>query len=471
MPRVRVLVSLAALVACSSNDYAVTKQDSVLTVTPNIVDFGTVAPGESATATLTLAHVAGGDEIRVLDANMLVVEGEGFNVDTSAVETIAPGEVVEVPLTWTPVSAGYQRARLEITTTEVESPYHGLLLRGAAAVATPTVWPATVDLGPVAAGARATGVVHVRNDGGMDLVLESVTSSNTLFTTDAASGTAIAPGDTLDLAVNLVADAPDALVGSLDLDFGAAGRASVNLRANDCAAGDPALYDADGDGMTSCAGDCLDTDAMVRPGAEERCDALDNDCDGAVDEGTPCRDDDGDGLAEDAGDCDDTNAEVVAGAVEDPMNGLDDDCDGTVDLGVQDLDGDGVGEFGGDCDDARADVRPGAPEVEDGADNDCDGVVDEGTTAFDDDGDGLSETAGDCDDSDSAITPRAVESANGTDDDCDGRVDEGTDASDDDGDGFSERGGDCDDADSARHPGARELPGDGLDNNCDGTTL
>ncbi len=465
------ILPLLTLLACSSNDYAVTKQDAVLTVTPNLLDFGTVAPGESATAMLTLAHVSGADDIRILDANLLVVAGDGFLVDTSAVESIAPGEIVEVPLTWTPTGAGYQRARLEITTTEVDEPYHGVLLRGAAAVASPTVWPGTLDLGPVAAGARASGVVHVRNDGGVALVLASASASNALFTTDVAGGTTIAPGDTLDLDVDLVADSTDALVGTLDLDFGAAGDASVTLRANDCASGDPVRYDQDGDGRTSCAGDCLDTDSSVRPGAEEICDTLDNDCDGRVDEGTTCVDDDGDGVSEDAGDCDDGNADIVPGAVEDPMNGLDDDCDGTVDLGLQDLDGDGVGDRGGDCDDARADVRPGAPEVLDGVDNDCDGVTDEGTTASDDDGDGVSEAAGDCDDTDAGITPRAAETANGTDDDCDGLVDEGTAAYDDDGDGFTERGGDCDDADPSRHPGAREVAGDGIDNNCDGTTL
>jgi hypothetical protein len=49
-------------------------------------------------------------------------------------------------------------------------------------------------------------------------------------------------------------------------------------------------------------------------------------------------------------------------------------------------------------------------------------------------------------------------------------VDEGTIHADDDGDGFSELGGDCDDADPARHPGNPEIPGDGIDNNCDGVS-
>ena len=39
---------------------------------------------------------------------------------------------------------------------------------------------------------------------------------------------------------------------------------------------------------------------------------------------------------------------------------------------------------------------------------------------------------------------------------------------DDDGDGFSPADGDCDDEDETRHPDAVEIPGDGVDSNCDG---
>ncbi len=42
--------------------------------------------------------------------------------------------------------------------------------------------------------------------------------------------------------------------------------------------------DGDGDGATTCDGDCSDTSAAVLPGAVEVSDGLDNDCDGWVDE-------------------------------------------------------------------------------------------------------------------------------------------------------------------------------------------
>ena len=86
--------------------------------------------------------------------------------------------------------------------------------------------------------------------------------------------------------------------------------------------------DADGDGWTTCDGDCNDGDASVYPGATEVCDGVDNDCNGQIDEGF---DNDNDGWTTCDGDCDDTDASINPGAPEDCDDGLDNDCDGTVD--------------------------------------------------------------------------------------------------------------------------------------------
>lgn len=108
-----------------------------------------------------------------------------------------------------------------------------------------------------------------------------------------------------------------------------------------------AAVDADGDGATAEV-DCDDTNDAVFPGADERCDGLDNDCDEAIDE--------------------------------EPIDGLsaylDGDGDGfgggeaTVTCAL----GDGYVEVGGDCDDDAAAVNPDAEEVcSNGVDDNCDG--------------------------------------------------------------------------------------------------
>lgn len=51
-----------------------------------------------------------------------------------------------------------------------------------------------------------------------------------------------------------------------------------------CGRNDASQVDADGDGFVA-AEDCRDNDAASFPGAEEICDAVDNDCDGEIDNG------------------------------------------------------------------------------------------------------------------------------------------------------------------------------------------
>lgn len=114
----------------------------------------------------------------------------------------------------------------------------------------------------------------------------------------------------------------------------------------------------------------------------------------------------------------------------------------------------------------------------------CDGVLNSSEVtvddAFDTDGDGYfdsNESACadhyepaelDCDDASAAIHPDAVElSCNGVDDDCDESTVE---APDQDSDGSSACDGDCDDASPFIGPNTPEAACDGVDNDCDAAT-
>ena len=94
----------------------------------------------------------------------------------------------------------------------------------------------------------------------------------------------------------------------------------------------------------------------------------------------------------------------------------------------------------------------------------------------------------DCDDNNSSIKPGAVEACDGVDNDCEGDVDEGVSSpfyldadSDRYGDaskvyyacstprGYSDRDDDCNDKSVSINPGKEEIPGNDIDENCDGS--
>lgn len=290
--------------------------------------------------------------------------------------------------------------------------------------------------------------------------------------------------------------------------------------------GDTDCADAGEGRVTDATGECDDTNAAIHPDATEVLgDGVDSDCDG---EETCYTDVDGDGYSDlettvasaDAdcadtgeasasmagGECDDADAAIHPGAAELAGDEVDQDCDGgetcyadadddgwssgidTVTSGDQDCADAGEAaatEPTGDCDDALASVHPGAEDAwYDGIDADCDGADD-----YDADGDGHASDAfsgDDCDDADPARSPGAEEvPGDETDQDCDGGdlcyrdadldhyPDTETVASVDvDCADLGETTGaletDCDDDAEAVHPGATEVPGDGIDQNCDG---
>jgi len=242
----------------------------------------------------------------------------------------------------------------------------------------------------------------------------------------------------------------------------------------------PWYADTDGDGfggstsVTACtqpAGtvanndDCNDASAAYKPGAPEACGAIDFNCDGF----TGAVDHDGDGFGA-CQECDDGNVAVNPGADELCGDSIDNDCNGAADDGAAvdatlycpDADGDSYGatslcvsactdpgtfivsvvHVGGDCNDTSSAIKPGVAEMCDLVDNNCDGSVDDATSKdastfyADSDGDswgdytdtvrscssvaGYVSNSSDCDDGNIGVLPAATEVCDFVDNDCDG---------------------------------------------------
>ncbi len=253
--------------------------------------------------------------------------------------------------------------------------------------------------------------------------------------------------------------------------------------------------DSDGDGYSPCQGDCNDGNPNVHPGATETCNAIDDNCDGQIDEGltvpTWYRDADGDGYGSSTdlvqqcvaplpyyvcnvsflvrcnddrdcptgeacnravgfipvdGDCNDRDYFIHPGVTE-VCNGIDDDCNDQIDEGLAqgtfypDVDGDQYGNAAKavtGCRPLNFKVCRENPLVECSVDSDCPGTDRcERTVTWLTRGE-------DCNDYNISIRPGAAEICNQLDDDCDGQIDEGipvvTAYRDADGDSFGDDG-------------------------------
>ena len=127
------------------------------------IDFGEIAWGASASATVTITNV--GDDTLLLDGLSLDVDDSEITMTAVTSPVVPPGGMVDTVVTWTPYAAGEMADTLLIDSDDpdearVEVPLSGSVPHGEIAID-----PETWDFGTLAVGATDTVMITVSNVG------------------------------------------------------------------------------------------------------------------------------------------------------------------------------------------------------------------------------------------------------------------------------------------------------------------
>lgn len=164
------LAVVAAAALATSCEKEILDARATVTVSPSSIAFGKVATGQTRSIELQLTNDAPSATLRV--DRIALAEGSATVFAVEQIPSEIPAQTsATVVVTYTPDDADPDAGALEIDTDALDEPYVTIPLSSERTFPAIAVRPATLDLGNIESGGRATGTIRIESAGDATLVV------------------------------------------------------------------------------------------------------------------------------------------------------------------------------------------------------------------------------------------------------------------------------------------------------------
>ena len=187
-----------------------------MSVNPPLVDMGDIEIGQEKNETIKISNLGGGDE-NLIQINAITLSGansDEFILQTPELTSLAPGESLEIEVTFFPITTGSKTATLDIDHDGAKAE-HVIFLKGQGApmaVSELKADPGELSLGTIEMGETKSKNITLSNIGKNTAPILNIESAEISglneadFSTNFGSGISLAPGEESVLKVTMTSD-------------------------------------------------------------------------------------------------------------------------------------------------------------------------------------------------------------------------------------------------------------------------
>ena len=198
-----------------------------MSLSPAALNFGTVAVGQTGTATLTIGNHGQGP----LNLSTLSASGAFSVIAPAGPLSVAAGASATVTISFSPIAAGAQIGSLTIASNDPLNPAAVVTLTGTGNVPSSQISVSTsvVNFGNVAQGATATGSVTVSNSGTVPLNVTGLSTGGAFTVVSPTTPLTLAPGGSVTVTLAVTPTSTGAQNSSLSISSSDPSHPAVNV--------------------------------------------------------------------------------------------------------------------------------------------------------------------------------------------------------------------------------------------------